>query len=455
MQQPPVPDIRCTVSYGSSVDILCGDVAEVLAQFPANYFQGCLTDPPYGLNIAGQLWAWDVTLPAQVCWEQVFRVLVPGAHALVYGDPRTYHRLAVGLEDAGFEIRDCLIWLFGNGRPRSRSIAELMSKLKANEGEAKVAVEFLKERRESLEMKTGDVERTAFGKVNRHVYHWELGTSLPEPSEWVQVVKALGLESTPFDEVMAPGYDLLEVREGNFWNPNKDDRWRGEWKLRDVKGEAKNWENHGTGLRPGWLPVVVAMKPLGTVRFPGNAEKWGVAGLNLTASAELHDPRHPVNVVVNADAGMDGAISRYFFATKATAEERHRGCENIEAAVVKSELQLASGDGCTMRGNPHTSVKPLELNRYLAKLLLPPSDSAQLLNPFAGSGSEAIAGLQVGFRQVTAIERDPVFSYVAARRAAGILPAKVVEVSPAVKVPTRDGPTTLPELLLGEMESSA
>jgi len=430
------PDVRCTAADGRCISLIIDDVAAALKQYPDHHFHGCLSDPPYGIGIAGQ--PWDATLPPLECWQQILRVLRPGAHALVFGDPRTYHRMAVDLEESGFEIRDCMMWLFPGGRPRSRTIAELMSSHKASEKEAQAAIQYIKDRRQELGMSAPDVERAAFGKANRHVYLWERGDSLPNPKEWMVVVRALGLESTPFDHLMVRGYKTVEEREGNFWNPTGGKRWNGTWKIRKFQDRSRAWADHGTGLRPGWVPIVVAMKPLGTERFPANAEAWGVAGLNLAASQELDDTRHPTNVLVGEDT--IGPNSRYFFSPKATQEERDVGCSAITTAVHRLRLRLPTTTPGSIKGNPHSAVKPLSLDRYLAKLLLPPQGTeSHLVVPFAGSGSEAIAASQIGFDQVTAIEMDPVFAYIAALRVVGAAQAPCTEISPTATVPDADG----------------
>jgi hypothetical protein len=99
-----------------------GDVLEVLREYPDNYFHGMLTDPPYFLGFMGK--SWDKALPSVDTWREALRVLLPGAHGLVFGHPRTFHRLAVSLEDAGFELRDTLMWLYGTGYPKSVQLAD-------------------------------------------------------------------------------------------------------------------------------------------------------------------------------------------------------------------------------------------------------------------------------------------------------------------------------------------
>ena len=113
--------------------IICGDSLEVLKDFEDNYFDSVVTDPPYGLAFMGKKWDYDV--PKVELWKEVYRVLKPGGHLLSFAGSRTYHRMAVNIEDAGFEIRDMLGWLYGSGFPKSHNIGKAVDKLQGNKRE--------------------------------------------------------------------------------------------------------------------------------------------------------------------------------------------------------------------------------------------------------------------------------------------------------------------------------
>lgn len=100
--------------------LLLGRCEEVLQEFPENYFDSIVTDPPYGISFMNKHWDYDV--PSVYQWQQILRVLKPGGHLLSFGGTRTYHRLVVNIEDAGFEIRDQLQWLYSSGFPKSLNI---------------------------------------------------------------------------------------------------------------------------------------------------------------------------------------------------------------------------------------------------------------------------------------------------------------------------------------------
>lgn len=99
-----------------------GKQEDILKDYPENHFDSCPTDPPYGLKFMGQ--KWDYQVPTVKEWESVYRVLKPGAFLLAFGGTRTYHRLTCNIEDAGFEIRDMMGWLYGSGFPKSHNITD-------------------------------------------------------------------------------------------------------------------------------------------------------------------------------------------------------------------------------------------------------------------------------------------------------------------------------------------
>lgn len=119
----------------STVNLIQGDMLERLADLPADSFDSSVTDPPYEIGFMGR--AWDSTGIAfrPETWSAVLRVLKPGAHLLAFGATRGYHRMAVAIEDAGFEIRDTLMWVFGSGFPKGTSIAKAIAKRRTEDYE--------------------------------------------------------------------------------------------------------------------------------------------------------------------------------------------------------------------------------------------------------------------------------------------------------------------------------
>ncbi len=481
--------------------ILTGDVAVHLPALEVESFDACLCDPPYGLGFMGKEWdspgksfferkaktanAWDHVggnhNPANSkdkqrttakenagfqawCEEwarEVYRVLKPGGFLLAFGGTRTYHRLACAIEDAGFEIRDCLSWMYGQGFPKSLDISKALDKAAGAEREV----------------------------VGRHT----------------------GRRATPIRDIRGGG--LIDNR------PNNLDASAITAPATDA---ARRWQGYGTALKPAWEPIIVAMKPLdGT--FAANAVEYGVAGINVdgcriaTGGESMGDPsrwdkafqnkaegwarpshsenaegyadrraealakashagRWPANVILShteecrdgecspdcpvrmldeqsgevtsganptrrgsektraaygefigqesceAPRGIDtGGASRFFYCAKASRSEREAGLREAGPSSVwgGEDDDLTPGKSRILPArNHHPTVKPIAVAEWLARLILPPARKTprRLLVPFSGSGSEMIGALRVGWDEVVGIEREAEYVAIAEAR---------------------------------------
>ena len=122
-----------TIRMNKKIKIINGDSIKELKNFPDNYFHSVVTDAPYGLSFMGKKWDYDV--PSVELWQEVLRVLKEGGYLLSFAGTRTQHRMAVNIEDAGFEIRDMIAWVYGSGFPKSHNIGKAVDKLQGNERE--------------------------------------------------------------------------------------------------------------------------------------------------------------------------------------------------------------------------------------------------------------------------------------------------------------------------------
>lgn len=356
----------------TSGDLYLGDCREVRTVLADSSVDSIITDPPYGLEFMGK--GWDKGVPSVEFWKEFLAVAKPGAALLAFGGTRTFHRMACAIEDAGWEMRDCMMWLYGSGFPKSLDIAKVMDK---NNGHWRARAGALKS--ENGAMAAGNYERTEKGD---------------------------------------PITDL-----------------------------AKQWNGWGTALKPAWEPIIVAMKPLdGT--FAENAERWGVAGLNIDGgripTEEMRvqgrpaalgatnmggvreggkvytQGRWPANLILDEEAGKmldeqksgvhfadKGGASRFFYCTKASPSERNTGCGGLElkAAGGMSGRNDGSMGSITYNNNNHPTVKPLKLMEYLCLLTKTPTGGI-VLDPFAGSGTTLLAARNTGRRYI-GIEQNP------------------------------------------------
>jgi site-specific DNA-methyltransferase (adenine-specific) len=204
------------------MELLLGDCLDRLKDLEDNSIDAIVTDPPYGLSFMGKKWDYDV--PSVDIWKECLRVLKPGGYLLSFAGTRTQHRMAVNIEDAGFEIRDMIAWVYGSGFPKSLNIGKAVDKLQGNEREV-----------------SGYEER--FGREGRKA---KCGFK----EEYV------GASGTQDQSAMKP--IMLPVSE-----------------------EAKQWEGWGTALKPALEPITVARKPLGEKTVAENVLKWGTGGINI------------------------------------------------------------------------------------------------------------------------------------------------------------------------------
>lgn len=220
--------------FPSDWRVVVGDCREVLAAMPSNSVDACVTDPPYELGFMGKKWDASGVAFDPRTWAEVLRVLKPGAHLVAFGGTRTYHRMVCAIEDAGFEIRDSIHWLYGSGMPKSLDVGKALDKA------AGAAREVVGSRK-----LTGSAAMSCKDKGGTY---------------------SAGISSAGFEkvvEVTAPATDA-----------------------------AKQWNGWGTGLKPGHEPIVLARKPLvGTVA--ANVLQCGVGALNIDACRVATDWNEP------------------------------------------------------------------------------------------------------------------------------------------------------------------
>ena len=333
-------------------------------------------------------------------WELAYQLLKPGGHLLAFSASRNYHRMAVAIEDAGFEIRDQLMWLYGSGFPKSLNIGKGVDKKLGNKREVVKTIE------------RGDVQTA--------------------------IDKGVGYTADPANKNNKAvfGYGTETVTKGN-----------------------SEWEGWGTALKPAHEPIVMARKSIEST-IVDNVLKHGTGGINIdgcrveldgekppSGSAKRvyknneyteekiygdnkttpETGRFPANVMHD---GLQEEWARYFYCPKVSSAERNRGLENFEPKPMawgnqaKAELKrgnldfVGSGDGTkhnkvAMRVNTHPTVKPQELMKYLCRLVTPKGGT--VLDPFMGSGSTGMAAKDEGFEFI-GIEKEKEYFEIAEAR---------------------------------------
>jgi len=465
---------------------------------------------------------WDAALPDPQTWAECLRVLKPGGHLVAFGAPRLYHRLACQIEDAGFEMRDCLLWLFGSGFPKSLDVSKAIDKVRDDTAEVRVVCRWLRERMESCGATSKSVA-DHFGYHSRMVDHWaardtDSQPNLPTLEQWDELRAYLGLPEDMDAEVLR--LNLRKGQPGEAWEGRPVTGTVAEWTDRvnytltsrdglardtPITPAAQQWSGWGTALKPAYEPIVLARKPLdGTVAQ--TVQTWGTGAINVDGcrvgtegggtkctnrdehgkcrghknagqstsgetfhGAEVDGPagRWPANLILDEGAGAmldaqtgtlsargnkgpstrgdydatsygvgrggdcggsmtydkGGGASRFFYCPKASRTEREAGLDHLPPRVVHE----AHGDaarqspraGAGRSGEPrrchHPTVKPVELMRWLVRLVTPPGGI--VLEPFAGSGTTLVA-CALEDRDAIGMELDPEYVTIGRARVA-------------------------------------
>ena len=327
-----------------------GNCLDILRTMPDCSVDAVVTDPPYGLSFMGKRWDYDV--PSTEIWAECLRVLKPGGYLLAFAGTRTQHRMAVRIEDAGFEIRDMLAWMYGSGFPKSHNVS--------------IAID-----------KADGADRDIIGTNSNH----RLGQS----------------------KGLAPGVAMTgqpHTGDGNITAPATD--------------AAKQWQGWGTALKPAMEPITMARKPF-KATVAQNVQEWGTGAINIDDCRIPCDDGfqkawdNPVSTNISAKGGTFISVgiqhqvdlSEYKPSGRWPANVLHDGSAEIlqgmgEAArffYTPKACKDDRDDGCD---NNHPTVKPTDLMRYLCRMVTP--TGGVVLDPFTGSGSTGRGAVLEGFR---------------------------------------------------------
>ena len=402
--------------------ILQGNMLDVLPTLEPNYFDACITDPPYELGFMGKSWDKSGVAFQKETWEKVFRVLKPGAYLLAFGGSRTYHRIACAIEDAGFEIRDTIMWLYGSGFPKSMNIGLAVDKKNGVESEIIARVKGsgstgINERgnqqfvaKNQYEDGTFDLKRArnqwaGWGTALKPAYEPVIVARKPVENSVIDNVIKYGCGGinidacrVPFENTENAATNPLYRKQGNYKLPEKGKKSDGAVDFSSSKNDTN--EN-------GRFPANVILTYDETDKqevignLPDSKGGQGV-GFKATDYAE-HETATNFTRGDFKPYNDDGNACRYFYCAKASKKDRDEGLDAFEEktgvditgrkentnGLTWDDGKYAYGNAFAGAGSPkkniHPTVKPIELMQYLIRLVLPPN--GKLLDCFAGSGS--------------------------------------------------------------------
>jgi site-specific DNA-methyltransferase (adenine-specific) len=415
-----------------------GDCLEVLRTLPDCSADAVVTDPPYGLSFMGKKWDYDV--PAVEVWAECLRVLKPGGHLLAFAGTRTQHRMAVRIEDAGFEIRDMIAWVYGSGFPKSLDVSKAIDKAAGAEREVvawtKAGASNSLDRRNfeqgkrSIDYAPGlDIPVTA--PATEAARQWQgWGTALKPALEPITVARK-PLPGTVAKNVLAHGTGALNIDECRV-------DASGGRPLIESKAES-SLHAFGDGLNGSRCAGVTTQGrwPANLIHdgsdevvacFPANAGASApVKGTEVSraSAGRVTGERDRVPGAFHADSG---SAARFFYTAKAAKSDRDDGLDlrlparrqGARPGSPDETGKFPDHDHRERTGNFHPTVKPTDLMRYLCRLVTPPGGT--VLDPFMGSGSTGRAALLEGFRFI-GIEREAQYLEIARARVQSATPA--------------------------------
>ena len=417
-----------------------GNMLDMLKVIEPNSIDSIVCDPPYELNFMNKGWDCSGIAFKIDTWQKCFDVLKEGGYLLAFGGTRTFHRIACAIEDAGFEIRDTIMWLYGSGFPKSMDISKQIDKRngKQNEDFTKFG-NYVKQCREAKGYSKNDIDKimgtnTACAWWEGRIYKDDFIVQLPDKENYYKLKEILDMNND-FDyliewqeaerEVIGKKQKLesYQYKGNNVYQTNGDKEKITLDITMPSTDLAKQWQGWGTALKPSFEPIIIARKP-----FKGslvdNVIEYGVGGINIDEcrvetndnlnggaysnntkflqnnvygkykkmkQEEYKQPigRFPANTILTYDETPSDERLRYFYCAKASKKDRDEGLDNQQKQKVNdgrnTPIDNAFQRGETLRKNTHPTVKPTNLMQYLIRLVTP--NDGIILDPFNGSGS--------------------------------------------------------------------
>lgn len=399
---------------GENFAIYHGDNRQILPTLAENSVDAIVTDPPYELGFMGKSWDASGVAFDPATWREALRVLKPGGHLIAFSGSRTYHRMAVAIEDAGFEIRDQIMWIYGSGFPKSHNVSKGIDKVAAVEREitreekepAKVGHPISFDMRSSKDRERRDNPATDEAK------QWDgWGTAL-KPAHEPMVLARKPLTGTVAANVLTYGtgglnIDGSRVVSGDSFegikgfasmklNARRNGETEEEWKIRCESGPEQQESLRKLQELGRWPANVIHDGSDEVVAlFPDTKSGSGVKNTRQS-NGNLFSAHTRTDEFF---AGDSGSAARFFYCAKASKRDRNEGLDGFED---KARPTMGNGIGgqpnqqIENNKNHHPTVKPTDLMRYLCRLITPPNGT--VLDPFMGSGSTGKAAMYEEFK---------------------------------------------------------
>jgi site-specific DNA-methyltransferase (adenine-specific) len=402
-----------TLTIGDA-EIYQGNNLHILPELEDNSVDAIVCDPPYELGFMGKSWDSSGIAYSVELWTECLRVLKPGGHLLAFGGTRTWHRLAVAIEDAGFEIRDNIAWLYGSGFPKSHNISKAIDKAAGLEREltnqgATKCPDY--PNKCSGHNETGKFSATIHALPtlpnSDEAKAWDgWGTAL-KPAHEPIVVARKPVEGTVAANVLTYGTGALNIDGTRVGTETVGWNGTGRTNITATTGASFGGEPGGYNFGSGEPRPVEGRWPANIILDEYTAElldeqtatlkgaKTYVRATDATGTTNINLPR---TVGTEQEAyGDSGGASRFFYVAKASKRDRNEGLDELPEQILtgrdegQDERQVPFKTRSNVVKNIHPTVKPTALMQYLIRLVTP--EGGVVLDPFAGSGSTGKAAI--------------------------------------------------------------
>jgi site-specific DNA-methyltransferase (adenine-specific) len=399
------------VEIGEGNYIYNGDNIEVLRTLPDNSVDSVVTDPPYGLKFMGKQWDYDV--PSVELWKECYRVLKPGGYLLSFGSSRTYHRMAVKVEDAGFEIRDQIMWVYGSGFPKSHNVGLSIDKLLGHP-----------DRGHRIATASRTHPDGTFEPNGEKLLPYETKSEEAKPFEGFGTALKPAHEPIVMARKPFKGSVAKNVMKWNTGGINIDGCRIGE-ELITTNGYGSSGfvasENYKPSSHIGRFPANIifdeeAREILDEQSGITSQGHWSKS--KTTGFGKFGNGKTIYNGIGKKDKSKGGA-SRFFYCPKPSKKEKEEGLTS-EPIQIKGRDDGQDNRNVpqklrkTNRKNTHTTVKPLRLMQYLIRLVTP--KGGVTIDPYFGSGSSGKSTIREGNYKFLGIEKEKEYFNIAVER---------------------------------------
>ena len=363
----------------NKVTLLKGDCLQKLKELEDNTIDSIVTDPPYGLAFMGKKWDYDV--PSQAIWEECMRVLKPGGHLLAFAGSRTNHRMAVRIEDAGFDIRDQIMWVYGSGFPKSHNVGNAIDK------------------------KHGAGNRGhAISSGNK--YHPTTGEARPN-GEKLDKYEARTEEGKGWEgwgTALKPAHEPIVMARKPFKG--------------GVAENVLEWGTGGINIDESRIGNETRTVPVHSDDVKDDTTLFGLHPTIQHERVETTEGRFPANIIFDEEDNKE-EWRRYFYCPKASKKDRDEGMKHLQSKSIKGrdegqdKMNMPHKTRPSDRKNIHPTVKPTDLMAYLVRMVTPKGGT--VLDPFMGSGSTGKGAIREGMDFI-GIEREDEYMEIAKTR---------------------------------------